>query len=197
MQHVGEPGTPEMKSDDKPSGGLSPVKAFFALLALLVAIGGLFLLTRPTDESNPGPAPRSDNFALTDAEAIERFKELERLDFAAYEQRDATLLATIFTSDSPARRTALQEIQRLRRARVTPDVSSETKEIDIIQNEPEEIRLRQVVLLDVHFFDQAGKDVTTSGGLERQTLMWTLHKEASAWLIHDSELTASTQIRDA
>jgi hypothetical protein len=56
MQHVGEPGTPEMKSDDKPSGGPSPVKAFFALLALLVAIGGLFLLTR--SRMSPIPAQR-------------------------------------------------------------------------------------------------------------------------------------------
>src|SRR5919106_5224254 len=90
MQHVGEPGTPEMKTDDKPSGGLSPVKAFFALLALLVAIGGLFLLTRPTDEPGPGSAPKSDNFALTDAEAIEKFKELEELKISAYREADAS-----------------------------------------------------------------------------------------------------------
>jgi hypothetical protein len=186
MQHVGEPGTPEMKSDDKPSGGLSPVKAFFALLALLVAIGGLFLLTRPTDESNPGPAPRSDNFALTDAEAIERFKELDARVLSAYEAVDPSLLSGTFTPTSPMRSTVAKELRTLKREGVHSESRFDTQSLSVVSNGESTIQIRQIVVVHPKFVTESGKDVTTNGKVERQTVDWTLHRFESEWLLHSS-----------
>ena len=194
MQHVGEPGTPEMKSDDKPSGGLSPVKAFFALLALLVAIGGLFLLTRPTDESNPGPAPRSDNFALTDAEAIERFKELHALFRQASRTRDQSLLSLMITSDSPLRDEATKDIAQLRSDGVLDRSRFVTEDIDIQSNKPTEIHLIQRVVIHPKFvLESSGKDITRSEPV-RQLVEWTMKLENSKWRVLDALITRSQEV---
>jgi RNase P/RNase MRP subunit p29 len=189
MQHVGEPGTPEMKTDDKPSGGLSPVKAFFALLALLVAIGGLFLLTRPTDESEPGPASRSDNFALTDTEAIERFKELDGLQIRALRQRDETLLGRVYTSDSPLMSSVTKSIRTLKRESVFDRSQDETRSLLVIENGQDEIRLRQEVVVMPKFVDESGRDVTINSRTELQTVEVTLRRDLDQWLIHDAVIT--------
>jgi hypothetical protein len=186
MQHVGEPGTPEMKSEDKPSGGLSPVKAFFALLALLVAIGGLFLLTRPTNESNPGAAPRSDNFALTDAEAIERFKELDARVLSAYEAGDPSLLSGTFTPTSPMKSTAAKELRTLKREGVHSESRFDTRSLSVVSNGESTIQIRQIVVVHPKFVTESGKDVTRNGEVERQTVDWTLHRIESEWLLHRS-----------
>jgi hypothetical protein len=194
MQHVGEPGTPEMKSDDKPSGGPSPVKAFFALLALLVAIGGLFLLTRSTDESDPGAAPRSDNFALTDAEAIERFNELHALFRQASRTRDQSLLSLMITSDSPLRDEATKDIAQLRRDGVLDRSRFVTEDIDIQSNRRTEIQLIQRVVIYPKFvLESSGKNITKSEPV-RQLVEWTMKLEDSEWRVLDALVTKSQEV---
>lgn len=186
MQHVGEPGTPEMKSDDKPSGGLSPAKAFFALLALLVAIGGLFLLTRPTEDTESGPAPKSDSFALTDAEAIERFKELDARVLSAYEDVDPTLLSRTFTPTSPMKSTVTKELRTLKREGVHSESRFDTQSLSVVSNSESVIQIRQIVVIHPKFVTESGKNVTTNDRVERQTVEWTLHRVESEWLLHRS-----------
>jgi hypothetical protein len=193
MQHVGEPGAPEMKSDDKPSGGLSPVKAFFALLALLVAIGGLFLLTRPTDESNPGPAPRSDNFALTDAEAIERFKELDALRIRALRSRDASLISQVFTPNSPVAEDVMDSIQTLNRQNVLFRTTYKDSSLHVVTNTANEIHVLQRAVVNPRFVDENGIDVTRNDSTQLQTTDWTLRRMSDVWLIHDGLIT---KVRD-
>jgi hypothetical protein len=196
MQHVGEPGSPEMKRNDKPAGGLSPAKAFFALLALLVAIGGLFLLTRPKEEPGPGPAPRSDNFALTDAEAIERFKELDELQIRALRERDETLLGKIYTPDSPLVASVVKSIRTLKRESVFDRTRDETQSLSVIENSQDEIRLRQEVVVTPKFVDEAGRDVTIDSRTELQTVEVLLHRNFDRWLIHDAVITQVEKTSD-
>ena len=191
MQHVGEPGTPEMKTDDKPSGGLSPVKAFFALLALLVAIGGLFLLTRPTDEADPGPAPKSDNFALTDAEAIERFRELHALFRQASRTRDPSLVSVMITEGSPLREEATKDIAQLRRDGVLDRSRFVTEDIDIQSNGPTEIRLIQRVVIHPKFVLESSRKNVTQSEPVRQVVEWTMKLENSQWRVLDALVTES------
>jgi hypothetical protein len=186
MQHVGEPGGPEMNRNDKPAGGLSPAKAFFALLALLVAIGGLFLLTRPKEEPGPGPAPRSDNFALTDAEAIERFKELDGRVLSAYEDADPSLLSGTFTPTSPMKSTVVRELRTLKREGVHSESRFDTQRLSVASNGESTIQIRQIVVIYPKFVTESGEDVTENARVERQTIDWTLQRVDSAWLLHRS-----------
>ncbi|MGH2818057.1 MAG: hypothetical protein ACRDJS_06305 [Actinomycetota bacterium] len=183
MQHVGDQGNPVKNGRDEPAGGLSPAKAFFALLALLVAIGGLFLLTRSSEDPDPSSAPKSDNFALTDAEAIERFRELESLKIRAYRQTDASLIPKIFTSDSPVRGTVLKEIKELDSTRVTFDTRYETEKTNVESNSTSEIVVRQIVLVYPKFVDESGREVTVNDEPQRQTVDWFLRNVEGEWLL--------------
>jgi hypothetical protein len=189
MQHVGDQGNLVKNGNDQPAGGLSPAKAFFALLALLVAIGGLFLLTRPGDDPNPGPAPKSDNFALTDAEAIVRFKELDELQIRALRQRDETLLGQIYTPNSPLVSSVAKSIRTLIRESVFDRTRDETKRLSVIENGQDEIRLRQEVVVRPKFVDESGRDVTINPRTELQTVEVILHRDFDQWLIHDAVIT--------
>jgi hypothetical protein len=195
MQHIGEPATPEMKSDDKPSGGLSPVKAFFALLALLVAIGGLFLLTRPTEDSEPGPAPRSDNFALTDAEAIERFRGLNMTALDAIQERDASLLSQAFIGSSPAMQRADEAIQRLERNDVLDRSKVEIVNVTVVRNSGQSIALRVADRLFPCFVTESGQDVSTGPEAIAGVSVWTLRLDDSLWKIYDSQLQNDRVLR--
>jgi hypothetical protein len=188
MQHVGDQGNLVKNGNDQPAGGLSPAKAFFALLALLVAIGGLFLLTRPGDEPNPGPAPKSDNFALTDAEAIDRFRELNSLALASIRERDYSTLNEIFAAESPARNRAFQAIQRLRRDNVIDKVRIEVRAIEVIQNDSDKVELRVIDRLFPCFVTESGEDISESHRVVEGTTVWTLTPEDSVWKIQDSTL---------
>jgi hypothetical protein len=195
MQHVGEPGGPEMKRNDKPVGGLSPAKAFFALLALLVAIGGLFLLTRPNEEPGPGPAPKSDNFALTDAEAIERFTQLTGLALESVRERDPSLLNQVFTSTGPVKDRASREIRSLLRDNVIDQTTVQILARSVVTNDESVITVRERSRLLPCFVTEDGRDVTRSHKVVERVVVWTLQPEGSVWRIHDSELVTDQFIR--
>jgi hypothetical protein len=188
MQHVGEPGSPEMNRNDKPAGGLSPAQAFFALMALLVAIGGLFLLTRPNEEPGPGSAPKSDNFALTNAEAIERFKDLNALAIQATRRRDVTLLNQTFTGDGPMRKRALTVIQSLREDNVFEKSRIEVVGVSVVDNQRALIRLRVIDRLYPCFVTEAGRDVSESHRPIERVGIWTMRREGSLWKLDESSL---------
>ena len=67
--------------EGRATGPLSPTKAFAVLLALAAAAGAFLFFTTPDDPSptTPTTIPESTNFALTNEEAIARFKELDAL----------------------------------------------------------------------------------------------------------------------
>jgi hypothetical protein len=195
MQHVGDQGNLVKNGNDQPAGGLSPAKAFFALLALLVAIGGLFLLTRPGDEPNPGPAPKSDNFALTDAEAIERFKELNSTAVEAIQKRDASLLRETFIGSSPAMERASDAIRRLQRNDVLDRSKVEIIAVTVVKNSGEAIGLRVADRLFPCFLTESGEDVSTGPNAIEGVSVWTLRLEESLWKIYDSQLQEDRVLR--
>jgi hypothetical protein len=195
MQHVGEPGSPEMKRNDKPAGGLSPAKAFFALLALLVAIGGLFLLTRPKEEPGPGPAPKSDNFALTDAEAIQRFKKLNTTAVEAIQERDASALSEVFIGSGPAMERAADAIRRLQRNDVLDRSKVEIIDVTVVESSREAIGLRVADRLFPCFVTESGEDVSTGPEAIEGVSIWTLRLEESLWKIYDSQLQRDRVLR--
>jgi hypothetical protein len=194
MQHVGEPGSPETNRKDKRAEGLSPAQAFFILLALLVAIGGLFLLTRPSNEPASNSPPRSDNFALTDAEAIERFKELDALRIQALESRDPTLLSKIFTPSSPASSRISTSIRKLKRSDVRVRNDYQRQRLVVLRNEDTELVIQQAVTFDVQFFSESGEKVTQGGGLERQVIEWTLSRQGDTWLIENGVIVKAQPV---
>jgi hypothetical protein len=195
MQHVGDQGNLVKNGNDQPAGGLSPAKAFFALLALLVAIGGLFLLTRPGDDPNPGPAPKSDNFALTDAEAIDRFRELDALRITALRSRDASLISHVFTPKSPAADDVAASIRTLTRQSVLFRSTYESKSVRVTENTPTEIHVLQRVVVTPSFVSEEGEDVTRDDSSQLQETDWTLRRVADLWLIHDGVITNVTNVK--
>jgi hypothetical protein len=89
------------------SGGRVLGAAVAILAVLLVAL----LLTRSDDKLAPSPVhhQQSTGFALTNSEAIAKFKELNHLRIDVYRSRDPSLITQALTSDSPcgAGRTAM------------------------------------------------------------------------------------------
>jgi hypothetical protein len=61
----------------EPARTLSPIAAFLILLVIAAVALGAFLLTRDESSEEPSAPDRGPAFALTDEEAIERFKELD------------------------------------------------------------------------------------------------------------------------
>jgi hypothetical protein len=186
MRRAGEP---DQRGD---AGAFPPLRVFLALMAVLVAIGGLVLLTREDDP--PSPTPRtsaSPNFALTDAEAIARFKELHALSLRAGRTRDASLLDQVFSSTGPTYARAVRAIHRLRRDKVRDKTSVHFLNIEVARNSHEDIRIIEVSVVAPCFVTEAGRDVTKSPKLARQRTRWTLRQEDSVWLIFDSVLERS------
>jgi hypothetical protein len=163
------------------------LNAFIVLAGVLVAISAVVLLTRP--DPAPIPSPTTDappDFSLTDAEAIDRFEELDRLRLQAFETTDASLISSIFAPDSPLRATVVREIRQLSRGDVSLRVSQSIKRISVLANDSDEIKLHQVMVWDVRFFDGTGEDITEGGGRELQEIDWIMRLVRDRWLIYDA-----------
>jgi hypothetical protein len=176
--------------DEHPSKSLlSPLRAFLALLVLLIAAGVLLLATRSNDD--PAPAeldPTITDFSLTDAEAIERFKELNALAWQSARDRDLSLLPRVFTEDGPTGERAARAIRELLRDDVIDQSTSETLNIEVLVNHPSEIQLRETSRLDACFLNENGRDVTDAPAVVQRKILWTLRKEDTVWQIHDGIL---------
>ena len=179
--------------------GLPPI-AVFVVVLILVAAGATFLLTRASDgapkpTSNPTPAPTPTNHSLTDAEAIARFKELDRMRIQAFEQVTLNWLGDVFTPNSPEKTRAAQTIRQLSAdAVLMRHRPYRTVSLDVARNDSREIELQQEVILDIRFVTSDGTDVTEEGGRERQTVLWTLVLVDDRWLIEEGEVLRAVSL---
>ena len=174
---------------------VSPPLAFAIMIAVIAAIGTIIFLTRPeapAAPTNPTTQQQPPDFSLTNEEAITRFEELNSTLNLAYEQRDASLLGSIYTSDSPAVDVAVTEIQQLLRDKVLDKSTYRTLEIRIISNEEDEIVLRERVAIRSRFESIKGQNLTRGHSRSTQVVLWTLQPQDSVWLIHDSVIKKST-----
>jgi hypothetical protein len=175
-----------------------PLLVFLGLMAVLVAVGAIVLFTRdPAPPPPPGTTPPETNFALTDAEAIARFRELRALRDRLYRARDITLMSQIYTPMSPLRPIVSSEVRRLLRARVQDRSTFETRGIDLLSNEPDRVRLRETVLIKPKFVSAQGRDVSIQKRPVEQTVVWTLVPVSGTWLIEKSLITKSEVVHDA
>jgi hypothetical protein len=70
-----------------------------------------------------------------------------------------------------------------------------TLDVTVVLNRPDEIQLRQKVIVHPKVTDEAGKDVTTGGRVERRTVAWTLRLEDGEWLVYDTVITAAEPVQ--
>jgi hypothetical protein len=155
------------------------------------------LVTRSNQATTPPVTGqgRSGTFSLTNAEAIAKFKELNRLRIRAYVQRDLTLVPLVAIPNSPAARTASREIRRLKADSVIPKPKFLTKRLTVAKNSASAVQIRQVLRYDLRFVDEHGNDVTGRDRPQRQVILWTLRlSESGDWLLSDGVITASRVI---
>lgn len=173
---------------------LSPGKAFALLLGVILLLGAAIFLLRPDRPAEPTTTsePPAPTFELTDAEAIARFEQLEGLLIAAYHRRDASLLDSFLTSDSPLQNTIADEIRQLQDDRVLDESTFVTREIDVVANGDGSIVIRQLVAEDPLFVDEkSGRDVTNKDVLLVEEVEWTLRLDNAAWKIFNSKVIES------
>lgn len=182
-------------SDPSKSGFLSPGRAFALLFGLILLLGATIFLLRPSPAAEPTTTsdPPAPAFELTDTEAIARFEHLESLLIAAYHERDASLLDTFLTADSPLQSTIADEIEQLESDGVLDESTFFTREIDVVHNDDDTILIRQLVAEDPLFVDEkSGKDVTTKDVLIVEEVEWTLRLDSATWKIFDSKVVESS-----
>jgi hypothetical protein len=195
MQRAEEP--PSRTTTESTRGpGLSPVKGFLLLAAILAVILGAVALTtgEPEQQATGEPGERTPTFALTDTEALERFEELNTLRLVAYKERDLSLLSAYLTSNSPLRDVGAREIERLLRNNVIVDPRFVTKRLTVISNTIDEIRLKQVVIQNPRFLSESGDPVGSPEPAVKRAIEWVLRPDADEWRIHNSSILTETQI---
>lgn len=187
MQRAEEPS--RLASEPERSG-LRPVVAFLLLLVVIAIIGVVALLTR-ADPAPPGTTESraEPTFALTDEEAITRFKELHQLELTAYRNADPSLVDEVFTPDSPIAPTVRREIRILVRDDVVARPEYSNQSISVLRTSYTEIEFEQVATVESHFFGPDGREITTDDAHQRQTIRWTMRLVDSSWLLHDAVIT--------
>lgn len=180
----------------RPAGAVPPLAVFLGLLAVLVVVGAVVLLTREAPPPTPTKtAPAEPNYALTDSEAITRFKELRSLRDSMYRSEDLSLLSLIYTDQSALRRIVTREIQGLAREGIRDRSRFEQRQLSVKSNVPEHIILRETVVIYPHFVDARGNDVSIQRRPVRRVIDWTLTAEEGVFLIEDSIIRSSEVLR--
>ena len=192
MQGAGDTSSRLVSEPEPTRTGLSPAIAFLLLLALIGLVGiGIFLLrpdpVPPTQTADTNSEP---SFALTNAEAIARFEQLNEMRLMMYETRDVSLADQFLADGSPLRSVAAGEIRKLLRDEVFVDPQFRTTGIVVLGNGPEEIRIRQRVIEAPVFTDSRGNDVTKTRP-QRRVVDWTLVLQDSSWLLFQLEVVGS------
>ena len=181
---------PPAPEADSPSGPLSPIRVFVGLVVLLIVAGTIIYVTKPEASVQNAEAglPESNNFALTDAEAITRFKELRQLAVQAARTRDLALLSNIFTADGPTFSKAESSIDRLLADNIIDQTAVRTLTINVVTNSSSEITLTEASVLTPCFVNEKGVDLTKSKRPVRQSVRWSLRQRNGVWLIDDAVL---------
>lgn len=183
--------------DEHDDGGVPPLRVFLGLLALVLALGAVVLVTRDVEPAPPPPPAQSasPNFALTDEEAIARFKELHALLLTAYRQRDMSLLDSFLTENSPLRTRAVQEIRQLLRDRVFDRAKIESLVLRVLFNESDLITVRHKWIEYPRFVAESGQNVTSFEQPILQVVDWSLRPDHSVWKIFDSDVIRTRRYR--
>lgn len=177
------------------AGAFPPLRVFFVLMAVVVAVGAVVLVTR--EDSPPPPPPTqspSPNFALTDAEAIARFKELRELRDQLYRERDLSLLSEIYAPDSPIVKIVTKEIKQLLRDNVLHRSRYETHRVSVSENFPGHIVVTEVVTRYPRFVSEDGEDVTRNDAELLQKATWSLVEMDGRWLVDRSVIQDSRKV---
>jgi len=173
---------------------MQPLRAFLLLLSLILVLTSVVVFFLKEDPEPPVDGPRSTNFALTDTEALQRFKELRELARRAVQKRDASLVSIAFTSNSPTGNLARDEISSLLRREIVDRSRFQIVSASILSNRPDEIEIAERVRLRPCFETESGKDVTDSVSLIEQEGRWILRLEDTQWKIHQILLDADRVI---
>lgn len=188
-------------------GVMSPVRAFLLLAVLLVGAGIALALSLPKDTATeppaagPGPVatPTASGASApsaempTEAEIIERFKQLQALHAKAYRRADSSLIPQIYTPDSPARSVVRGELRNLRLERVSSRTKSDTRSLEVTSVSQSEIRLTEVVV-EQPLFLRDGRDVTLRPRRQRLTVDWVLRRHEGRWFFFRSTITAARNL---
>jgi hypothetical protein len=178
--------------------GLSPVRAFLVVGALLAAVVAAYVVTRdpaPARATAPAGPTRSPDYSLTDAEAIAEFERLNAQLMQAYEERNIALAEEVFTSDSPMLPRVRKEIQDLLEADVLSKTQFREIKTVISKTSPSFISIQRTEVLVPRFKTEEGVDATGTSLSERRVVRWELHQQAGRWLLHDGTVVDRERLR--
>lgn len=190
------------RSAPEPKTGLSPWRVFAVLMALVACLTAWGLATKANDpEVTPLPAPNTStasepDYSLTNAEAIERFGELNQLRIEAYKTRSLSSVDLYVIPESELATLNRDEIKQLRKDRVFFHPLSETQELVVVSNTENEIVLRQVSIEQAKFLSETGKDISETDDRFKETTIWTLRLDLGSdeWKFFKANLTKSKRI---
>jgi hypothetical protein len=190
---------PEATVPSRDPGALSPRlfsggRVVGALVVILALLAGVLFITRAHQGTSTSPRTNqpSATFALTDPQAVATFRKLNRIRIQAYVRRDPSLVPLMAMANSPAARTAIREIHKLKVDSVIPKPRFRTKSLTVTKNTASQILIRQVFNYDLRFTDEHGRDVTASNKRQRQVVVWTIRQSGQGeWRIFDAVITAS------
>lgn len=189
---------PMNRAEERPSG-LSPIKAF-AMVGGLVVIAAIavILLTRPSGPPVASTTPKSSepDLSLTDAEAIDRFNQLNDLALRAFSEADPSLVGLFAAPNSPIDVRSRQAIRKLKREGVRDMSNHDSLRLRVSSNELSRIKLLETSNFFPCFIDEQGGDVTEGPRAVKRAVQWTLVEYTGEWLLFDSRLIYDREIRE-
>lgn len=178
---------------------LTPLRAFAVGMILIGLFLGLWLVGQSGNPEEPPNTPvtaEAETDVPTDAEALDEFDELRAGLTAAYTQRDATLIPTLFTPSSPMRRRVNNELARLAKENLRLVPKFKTLDVRATSINPRVIRLEETLISDARFVDSAGRNITAQRSPQRQTIVWELHAVQGEWRLHESEIVRAEDLKE-
>jgi hypothetical protein len=199
---------PEVSAAPRDAGSASPrllhrgraIGLFLGIMAVLTGILVLTLLTHRTvvpgaKQQRQQRSEQSGSFALTNEEALAKFRELNGLRLQAYAERDPSVIAQILAANSPLRPKAYSDIARLHRDRVMDRTHFSTRGLRVLANGPNKVVLRQVEVQKPRFVSESGHDLSQSHHPIVVTIDWTLRRNGYVWRIFDSSVVRAHRLR--
>jgi hypothetical protein len=178
-------------SNAAPPRALSPLKVFALLLGGLALAFAAITGFRSESKEEPiraQPQQTSDEFALTDAEAIEKFEELNELQLQVGRMRDLSLVSRVFVPGSPIAGRASQSVRKMLKHNVIDDLQIETLRLQVISNTPAQLVIRETSVEYPCIRTESGDDVTRGPTAIREVIDWTLVKRTSEWRLYDAAM---------
>jgi hypothetical protein len=173
--------------------------AALAIVAIAGIVAGAIIFTM--NDGAPDAPPTSSNSeaagapTLTDQEAIDRYFELEDLIVQAYRNVDVTLLARIYTPDSPTAAMVRSELNDLQSDSAQLILDYQTQEIEVVTNSATEIVLRQEAIATGRLRPVGDVKVHAEYHDQRRVVRITLrYQEPKGWLIHRGVVTEAERL---